>query len=132
MIIALPIAERRVSHVFYRDAFGLEAFGGPSDDGVPEPLQFRLAAGFTLMLIPRGGFGWVIGDTRTVAPSTTSECVLTLPVPDVDAAMDKAVAAGATVLTPQVQMPWGYSGTVTDPDGHVWQLVPQGTDGVGD
>lgn len=132
MIIALPIAERRVSLAFYQDAFGLTAFGGPSDDGVPEPLQFRLAGGLTMMLIPRGGFGWVIGAERTVAKPDTSECVLTLPVPDVDAAMAKAVAAGATVVTPQVQMPWGYSGTIADPDGHVWQLVPHGTDGVGD
>jgi uncharacterized protein len=132
MIIALPIADRRVSFAFYRDAFDLEAFGGPADDGVPEPLQFRLAAGLSLMLIPRGGFGWVIGDTREVASPKTSECVLTLPVPDVDAAMAKAVAAGAAVVTPPTRMPWGYSGTLTDPDGHVWQLVPHGTDGVGD
>ena len=127
MIIALPIADRPVSHAFYRDAFDLAAFGEPADDGVPEPLQFRLPAGLTLMLIPRGGFGWVIGDRRSVASPTTSECVLTLPVPDVDAVMAKALAAGATSVSPATQMPWGYSATIADPDGHVWQLVPQGS-----
>lgn len=132
MIIALPIADRRVSHAFYRDALDLEAFGDPADDGVPEPLQFRLAAGVSLMLIPKGGFGWVIGDARTVASPGTSECVLTLPVPDVDAVVARAVAAGASVVTPATRMPWGYAATITDPDGHVVQLVPDGTDGVGD
>lgn len=132
MIIALPIAERRVSHAFYRDAFGFEAFGDPADDGVPEPLQFHLTADVSLMLIPTGGFGWVIGADREVAKPGTSECVLTLPVPDVDAAVAKAIAAGATVVTPQTRMPWGDTATITDPDGHVWQLVPHGTKGPGD
>jgi uncharacterized glyoxalase superfamily protein PhnB len=132
MIIALPIADRRASLAFYQDAFDLEAFGDPADDGVPEPLQFRLATDLTMMLIPKGGFGWVIGDAREVASPKTSECVLTLPVADVDAVMAKAVAAGATVVTPQVQMPWGYSGTIADPDGHVWQLVPHGTKSPGE
>lgn len=131
MLIALPIADRVVSHAFYRDAFGLTAFGGPADDGVPEPLQFRLAEDATLMLIPTGGFGWVIGG-RPVAPPGTSECVLTLPVPDVDEVMGTAVAAGASVITPATDMPWGYSGVIADPDGHVWQLVPHATDRVED
>jgi uncharacterized glyoxalase superfamily protein PhnB len=132
MIIALPIADRRAALAFYQEAFDLEAFGGPADDGVPEPLQFHLPDGLNLMLIPKGGFGWVIGDAREVASPKTSECVLTLPVADVDAAMAKAVAAGASVVTPQVDMPWGRTGTIADPDGHVWQLVPHGTDGVYD
>lgn len=132
MIIALPIAERRVSLAFYRDGFGLEAFGDPADDGVPEPLQFRLTAETSMMLIPRGGFGWVIGEDREVAKPGTSECVLTLPVADVDAAVARAVAAGATVVTPRTEMPWGYTATIADPDGHVWQLVPHGTKGPGD
>ncbi len=131
MIIALPVADRVVSHAFYRDALDLAAFGGPSDDGVPEPLQFRLAADLTLMLVPTGGFGWVIGGRQVASPGT-NECVLTLPVPDVDAVVAKAVAAGAAVVTPPAQQPWGYAGVIADPDGHLWQLIPDGPDGVFD
>lgn len=43
---------------------------------------------------------------------------------DVDAAFDRAVAAGATVKTPVQDMFWGdRMGTVTDPSGHVWMLA---------
>jgi predicted lactoylglutathione lyase len=124
MIIALPIADRQVSHAFYRDGLGLEAFGEPADDGVPEPLQLRLGADVTLMLIPTGGFGWVIAG-RPVAERGTSECVLTLPVgssAEVDAAVAKAVGAGAEVVTAPTQQPWAYAGIIADPDGHLWQV----------
>lgn len=64
--IALPIADRQRSYAFYQQALSLEPVGEPAEDGVPEPLQFRLAEGVSLMLIPSGGFEWVIGD-REVA-----------------------------------------------------------------
>lgn len=125
MIIALPTADRRVSHDFYRDGLGFEAFGEPAEDGVPEPLQFRLGADVSLMLIPPGGFGWVVGG-RPVAERGTSECLLSVSVEsaaEVDALVAKAVAAGAEVVLPASEKPWGvYSAAIADPDGHVWQL----------
>jgi PhnB protein len=46
-----------------------------------------------------------------------------LAVPDVDAAFDRAVAAGATVLMPVADQFYGErSGTVLDPFGHKWSL----------
>ena len=63
--LALPIAERAPALAFYRDALGLEPFGDElGSDGIPEPLQFAVNEGLTLMLVPTGGFGWVIGDDR--------------------------------------------------------------------
>lgn len=45
-------------------------------------------------------------------------------VEDVDAAFDRAVAAGATVKMPVEDMFWGDRiGSVTDPSGHVWTLA---------
>lgn len=137
MIIALPIADRRVSHAFYRDGLGMTAFGGPADDGVPEPLQFRLSTDVTLMLIPTGGFGWVIGG-RPIAARGSSECFLTLPVEsvsDVNALVAQAVGAGAEVVMEPARQPWGYTAAIADPDGHVWQigeLVPDPPDRVDD
>jgi uncharacterized protein len=125
MIIALPTADRRVSHDFYRDGLGLESFGEVAEDGLPEPLQFRLGADVSLMLIPPGGFGWVVGG-RPVAERGTSECLLSMPVAspaEVDALVAKATAAGAEVVLPASERPWGvYSAAIADPDGHVWQL----------
>jgi hypothetical protein len=77
LVVSLPIADRRSSCAFYQDVLGLPPTGAPADDGVPEPLQFVLHDGARLMLVPRGGFGWVIGDHR-VAPPGNSECVLSL------------------------------------------------------
>jgi uncharacterized glyoxalase superfamily protein PhnB len=45
-------------------------------------------------------------------------------VEDVDAAFERAVAAGATVKEPVADMFWGDRvGTVLDPSGHVWMLA---------
>lgn len=120
VVVSLPIADRRASHAFYAEVLQLEAFGAPADDGVPEPLQFALNDGLHLMLVPRGGFGWVIG-SRSVAEPGQCECVLSL-TGDVDALIARARAAGAEVVAEPAQQPWGYTGTFADPDGHLWMV----------
>jgi uncharacterized protein len=52
--VSLPIADRQAS-------FPSTALGEPASNGVPEPLQFVANEGVQLMLVPRGGFGWVTG-----------------------------------------------------------------------
>jgi uncharacterized protein len=120
--ISLPIEDRRASHDFYA-ALGFEAFGEVASDGLPEPLQFALGAGLSLMLIPRGGFGWVIGD-NDVAARGTSECLLWVER-DVDAFVATARAAGATIVAEPEHKPWGYNATFADPDGHLWMVGGQ-------
>ena len=123
--LALPIAERAAALAFYRDALGLEPFGEPGSDGIPEPLQFAVNEGLTLMLVPTGGFGWAIGD-REVAEPWACECLLSLDAPDaaaVDALVGRARSAGADVVAEPAQQPWGYAGTFADLDGHLWSVV---------
>jgi uncharacterized glyoxalase superfamily protein PhnB len=124
--ISLATADRGRALVFYRDGLGLEAFGPLADDGIPEPLQLRLASGVSLMLIPTGGFGWVAGEDR-VAPSGTNECVLSIFVPDEDAVRvryDAALAAGGTTVYEPSPQEWGaFAAQVADPDGHLWMIV---------
>jgi predicted lactoylglutathione lyase len=127
-LVCLPITDRPRSHAFHRDGLGLHALGEPPDDGVPEPLQFAVNAGLNLMLIPTGGFGWLLGD-REVAKPGQSECILTLGVgspAEVDELVARAAAAGASVVTAPGPQPRGYEGTFTDPDGHLWQAHTQG------
>jgi uncharacterized protein len=122
LVISLPIADRPASFAFYRDGLGFEPVGEIADDGVPEPLQFAVNEGVRLMLIPTGGFGWVV-DGREVAPPGTSECVLMLSAAveaDVDAVIARAISAGAETVSEPARLPWGYVGTFADPDGHVW------------
>ena len=124
--ISLPTADRRRSLAFYRDGLGLEAFGPLADDGVPEPLQLRLAPGVSLMLIPTGGFGWVAGEDR-VAPTGTNECVLSLSARDEEGVRERyqaALAAGGTAIYEPSTRDWGaFAAQVADPDGHLWMML---------
>jgi uncharacterized glyoxalase superfamily protein PhnB len=123
--VSLPIDDRRTAHDFYVAAFGLEAVGEIASDGLPEPLQFVLGGGTTMMLIPRTGFGWV-ATPNAVAERGTSECLLSLDAPDdaaVDAMVERARAAGADVVVEPERQPWGrYAATLADPDGHLWMI----------
>ena len=118
--ISLPIADRRTSHDFYA-ALGFAAFGEIASDGLPEPLQFTLNGSTSLMLIPRGGFGWVVGE-NAVAEHGTSECLLSVDSDDVDAFVARAREAGAAIVAEPEQKPWGYTATFADPDGHLWMV----------
>jgi predicted lactoylglutathione lyase len=124
--ICLATADRSRSLAFYRDGLGLEAFGPLADDGVPEPLQLRLAPSVSLMLIPSGGFGWVAGEDR-VAPPGANECVLSVYAADehaVRARYEAALAAGGTSVYEPVQQGWNaFAAQVADPDGHLWMLL---------
>jgi predicted lactoylglutathione lyase len=128
-VIALPIADRVRSLAFYTEGLGLDAVGEPAEDGVPEPLQLRLGADVHLMLIPRGGFGWVT-EPHQVAEPGTSECQLSWSVSteaEVDAATERARSAGADVLVEPHAKPWGYMALFADPDAHLWQVIhPRG------
>lgn len=129
VIIALPIEDRRTSCAFYRDGLGFTVPGEPAEDGVPEPLQVELNSGVRVMLIPTGGFGWVLGD-RPAAPAGQSECILTIGLDSrtaLDQLLERARTAGAEIVTAAGEQPWGYSATFTDPDGHLWQLVAEST-----
>ncbi|CAM3120167.1 VOC family protein [Prescottella defluvii] len=123
--VSLPIADRMTSMLFYRDAFGFEPVGEPAEDGVPEPLMFRIDERTLLVLVPAGGFGWVLGDGRALAPAGTSECLLGLEVAteqEVADLVQRTRDAGGEVLAEPERKPWGYVALCGDPDGHVWQV----------
>jgi predicted lactoylglutathione lyase len=125
MLISLPIADRPRAYAFYREALDLQAIGELADDGVPEPLLFVLNDQTRLMLVPTGGFGWVIGNRR-VATADTSECVIGIGAAtdtEVDEIIERARRAGADVATELAPQPWGYAAAFTDPDGHVWTVT---------
>lgn len=128
VFVSLPIADRQSSLTFYRDGLGFDPLGEPAEDGVPEPLQFALNDGLRVMLVPTGGFGWITG-AHDVAPSGSSECVLCLAADSDDEVatyIERARAAGASVVTEPGHQPWGYAGAFADPDGHIWMVRSDG------
>ena len=120
------MADRPTSSRFYRAFLDQQPPGEPEDDGEPEPLQFWLNDVTRLMLIPRGGFGWVIGEDHQVAEPGHAEVVLTREAPDEDgvrAGAESAASAGGKVVVAPGRQPWGYVALVADPDGHLWQII---------
>ncbi len=126
IVVSLPVADRPTSSRFYRAFLDRQPSGEPQDDGEPEPLQFWLNDDARLMLIPQGGFGWVIGDDHQVTEPGHVEVVLTREAPDEDgvrAWSDTAASAGGRVVVAPGRRPWGYVALVADPDGHLWQVI---------
>jgi uncharacterized protein len=127
LLVTLPIADRKVSFHFYRDGMGFAPIGEPAEDGVPEPLQFAINDGVRIMLVPSGGFGWIIGGNE-VAARGKSECVIGLSTgtdAGVDETIQRARRAGGDVILAPGRQPWGYAGAFADPDGHVWMASAQ-------
>jgi PhnB protein len=65
------------------------------------------------------------GGGGSLAPSRLGgvSCTLHLETPDADAAWEQATAAGADVLMPLGNQPWGMRyGQLKDPFGHVWSI----------
>ncbi len=106
---------------FYQEVFGAELafppFIGP--DGRVGHSELRIG-GSTVMLASTYPEELVIDPLE--AGGTTVQ--LRLDVPDVDAVFDRAVQAGATVLRPVADQPYGdRAGKIRDPFGHNWFIA---------
>lgn len=104
---------------FYKAAFGAEEmFRLP--DGKGKLMHASISInGHTVMMVDE------FSEWKTLSPLTLggSPALLHLMVEDVDGALDKAVAAGATLVMPATDMFWGDRyGMVEDPSGHRWSL----------
>lgn len=119
---------------FYRDGLGL-----PTDGIVGKEFEhgavvfFPLQAGLMLALWPRKSIAHDSG-LAVSAPSSTDFTIghNVSSKEEVDAVMQQAEAAGATIVKPARDTFFGgYAGYFLDPDQHLWeviwnpQLVPQ-------
>ena len=124
LVLALPTADRSRAYAFAQ-ALGLETPGELAEDGVPEPLRVQLNEQASVMYVPTGGFGWITNGRATTEPGS-SECMLSLQVgttTEVDNLVRRVEAAGGRVASGPEQKAWGYTGTFTDPDGHLWEVI---------
>lgn len=118
-LVTLGVADVVRSRAFY------EALGFAASSESKAEVVFIDAGGAILALWDRAalaedaavpdrptGFGAV-----AVAWNTRSNA-------EVDAAMARAAAAGATITKPAVKTFWGgYAGYFADPDGHLWEVA---------
>src|SRR6187200_2424293 len=107
LVLALPTADRSRAYAFAQ-ALGLETPGELAEDGVPEPLRVQLNEQASVMYVPTGGFGWITDGRATTEP---------------DDLLGRVDAAGGHVASGPQRKTWGYTGTFTDPDGHLWEAI---------
>ncbi|WP_327681711.1 VOC family protein [Kitasatospora sp. NBC_00458] len=119
-IVTLGVADLDESARFY-EALGWRR----SSVSSPEIVWFRTADS-VLGLFPHDELAADAGVPAGGEPSfrgVTLAVNLESPA-QVDAALETAVAAGATVVKPPAPTSWGgYSGYFEDPDGHLWELA---------
>jgi uncharacterized protein len=117
-VITLGVRDLRRARAFY-EALGWQSNAGPDDDVV-----FFQAGGMVVSLWGRdrlaedsgvedaGGWGGV-----TLAHNVGSPA-------EVDAVVEAARAAGATIPRAPAETFWGgYSGVFVDPEGHPWEVA---------
>jgi uncharacterized glyoxalase superfamily protein PhnB len=113
----LVVRDARAALSWYAEAFGAHTVGDPYLDGDRIGHAEIEIAGATLYLAdPYPEYG-LEGPGDGKPPVS-----LHLSVPDVDAAMARAEAAGATVERPATDEPYGRGGRLIDPYGHRWML----------
>jgi predicted enzyme related to lactoylglutathione lyase len=114
--IDVPDLERGIA--FYRDAFGLEAgrrLGPRAAELTGWPARLYLLEN------PAGSLG--AGTDRRRYDRHWTPVHLDVVVEDLDAALARAVAAGATVETPIRAEPYGRIAGLADPFGHGFCLI---------
>ncbi|MET1032941.1 MAG: VOC family protein [Candidatus Saccharimonadales bacterium] len=120
ILINLPVSDPQASKAFFV-ALGLAFNETLSDE---HATCFNIEENIIVALLPAEHFKDTLMGNDAAAP-TTNETVLAIGMEskeDVDALLDKAVAAGGTELHDRVDMPGIYAGTFKDLDGHFWNV----------
>lgn len=125
-VVTLGVRDLERSLAFYRDGMGLPTkgiVGQEFEDGAVVFIDMN--DDLVLALYPRPALA---KDARVplTAPSAAELSLghIVRSKEEVDAVMQQAERAGATVTDPARDRFWGgYSGYFQDPDGHLWEIV---------
>ena len=125
-VITIGVDDLERALVFYRDGLGL-----PTQGIVGTELEhgavafFDLQGGVKLATWPRRSIAYDSGLMES--PPSPTEFTLGHNVSskeEVDAVMEQARAAGATITKEAQETFWGgYAGYFCDPDGHLWEVL---------
>lgn len=118
LLINIDVDDLARAEAFYRDAFGLSA-GRRLGEGVLEMLG--APAPIYLLCNPAGTPA--AGDARRTYDRHWSPLHLDVVVEDLDAALARALAAGARAEGPVRGHAWGRIVQLADPFGHGWCLL---------
>lgn len=120
-LISLAVADTAVARRFFVDGLGWTPAGEVSG----EVIFIQVGPGLLLSLWNEDEFEKEVGAINRgtgIAPITLAHNVHT-PA-EVDAVLDQAVAAGATLIAAGQERVWGgYTGYFADPDGYRWEVA---------
>jgi len=120
IITILVYADIAAAHDFLVDTFGFNP-GGLHRDDDGQVVHAEVSLGGEAIWLHR-----VVADQglRSAAELGAATGMLNVLVDDVDAHHARTVAAGATVLYPPTQQPYGQREyTATDPEGRIWSFA---------
>jgi catechol 2,3-dioxygenase-like lactoylglutathione lyase family enzyme len=125
-VITLGVDDIERALAFYRDGLGLPTEGIVGTEFEHGAVAFfDLRSGLKLAIWPRADIAHDAGLVRT--PHSPTELTIGHNVgsrAEVDAVMDEAGRAGATIVKPAQDTFWGgYAGYFQDPDDHLWEVV---------
>jgi PhnB protein len=105
---------------FCASAFGaIEQVRRLGPDGSPVHVAMRINGAYVVVQAEFPGVA-----SRAPSADGTSPVVVFVYVADVDDAVERATAAGATVLMPPQDQFWGdRTARILDPSGHVWTVA---------
>ncbi len=125
-VLTLGVDDLERSLQFYRDGLGLSSQGIVGKEFEHGAVAFfDLEGGLRLALFPRTD----LARDANIAPGVPSATEFSIghnvaSKAEVNAVMDQAVRAGATITDPPHDRFWGgYSGYFRDPDGHLWEVA---------
>ena len=125
-VVTLGVDDLEASVRFYRDGLGWRTEGIVGRELEHGAVAFfDLEGGLRLALWPRASISHDSGLPRTDrSPTDMTLGHNVSSKSEVDAAMSRAKAAGATIVKPAAKTFWGgYAGYFQDPDGHLWEVV---------
>ena len=106
---------------FYKRAFGAEEVGRMNGPDGKSVMHAEMKVGDSRLMLADEFPAMGVKGPKSIGGSPVT---LHLYVQDVDAAYDKAIAAGATVVMPVADMFWGDRyGRLRDPFGHEWSIA---------
>jgi catechol 2,3-dioxygenase-like lactoylglutathione lyase family enzyme len=124
-LITLGVDNLEAAVRFYRDGLGLPTEGIVGQQFEHGAVAFFELQGVRLALWPRTSIAHDAG--LAAGPMSPTNMTLGHNVAskaEVDAVMEQARAAGATIVKHAHDTFWGgYSGYFQDPDGHLWEVV---------
>jgi len=125
-VVTLGVENLERAFKFYSEGLGFPSkgiIGTEFENGAVA--FFDLASGIKLAVWPRTSLSHDTGLTQgTPNPTEFSLGHNVTSKEEVDGVMEKATAAGATIVKAAQNTFWGgYAGYFQDPDGHLWEVV---------